>query len=110
MFIITYQSTGKKSLQTDWVQSHKLSHNIVNFSGHSVVFKLYIVMFIVYVFFICHLERLNFRTLRDHDNCQNSSCGEMAKTQTTRRFAIVNGEDINKIVDNAIPKNTKRGT
>ena len=30
--------------------------------------------------------------------------------QTTRRFAIVNDEDINKIVDNAIPKNTKRGT
>ena len=34
----------------------------------------------------------------------------MTETQTTRGLAIVNDEDINKIVDNAIPKNTKRGT
>ena len=33
----------------------------------------------------------------------------MAETQTTCRFAIVNDKDINKIADNAIPKNTKRG-
>ena len=28
-----------KSLQSDWVQSHKLSHNIVNFLSNVVIFE-----------------------------------------------------------------------
>ena len=38
-----------KSLQSAWVQSHKLSHNIVNFLGDIVLFERNIVMLIVYV-------------------------------------------------------------
>ena len=40
----------RKSLQSDWVQSHKISHNMVNLPGSSIIFKYNIAMFIVYVF------------------------------------------------------------
>ena len=39
LLVIIYQNTEKKCLQSDWVQSHKLPHNIVNFPGNSVIFK-----------------------------------------------------------------------
>ena len=49
--LYTKMLTGK-SLQSDWVQTHKLSHNIVNFFGNIVISKRDIVMFIVYLFLI----------------------------------------------------------
>ena len=36
-------------MQIGWMQSHKLSHNIINFLGNIVIFKPNVVMFIVYV-------------------------------------------------------------
>ena len=42
----------RKPLQSDWVQSHKLSHNIVRFTHNIVISERNIVMFIVYVFLI----------------------------------------------------------
>ena len=95
MFIIIYQN------------SHKLSHNIVHFSGHSVIFKLYIIMFIVYVSLFGTTKFPRFERSFNHENCQNSSCRKMAETQATHHFVTVK---VNKIVDNAIRKNTKRGT
>ena len=51
----------RKSLQSDWVQSHNLSHNIVNFPGNSVIFKRNMVMFIVYGFLIWNENKKLFR-------------------------------------------------
>ena len=54
-----------------------------------------------------YLERLNSRALREFQTTKIVkflAVGKWPKLKTTRRFAIVNDEDINKIVDNAIPR------
>ena len=40
----------RKSLQSDWFQSHELLHNIINLTGNIVIFKCNNVLFINYLF------------------------------------------------------------